>query len=342
MQAKRAIIAAELYRIESTQNAEDTVVEDLSDFQFPMIQQIADEEVDVEKDYHKTYYGSDQKPESNVKAPRSTVPHPATDYSEHIYRGERTKAIRTFVPLSFPSYSTSQGYNVMKPRDSRCHVAFENTTKHIGFPSEPLCPRLPESKTAIQGATEDSSPLREHPASNRFTESKKFSKHGLTPERQSIVEKYLGDILCFTKLAKASHTSTIHHAIPPPTTGQFKVHSSYVRQKSAYQAACEAKQTTKSSQAQTHSQTQAHKPSTLREISPPPTRRNPRPQKSKQIFLSEVDDEWQNMSNTVPLVAIDPAEQEWQDVDINSTTTEKVVEKELEGGEDWIWVGCVM
>jgi hypothetical protein len=82
--------------------------------------------------------------------------------------------------------------------------------------------------------------------------------------------------------------------------------------------------------------------STVREISPPPTRRNPRQQKPKQIFLSEVDDEWQNMSNTIQLVPVDPAEREWEDVDVNldvnGTAIEQVVEKDLEVGEEWVLI----
>jgi len=47
------------------------------------------------------------------------------------------------------------------------------------------------------------------------------------------------------------------------------------------------------------------------------------------------------MSNTIQLVAVDPAEREWEDIDVNLdvNATEKVeVERELEVGEEWVLV----
>jgi hypothetical protein len=46
------------------------------------------------------------------------------------------------------------------------------------------------------------------------------------------------------------------------------------------------------------------------------------------------------MSNTIPLVAFDAAEREWEDVDVNENVNavEQAVEQELEVGEEWIMV----
>jgi hypothetical protein len=284
--------------------------------------------------YNKAH-APDKKPESKVEPGTSTAPPSVNDYFDHISRRERNKSIRTSQPLSRVSVPP-QGYTVVKGspllHGKPSHVTLEHNTtaERIRVPPESSSSaQASERKAAIQRHINTGSYL---PISRAFERRDMSNTHKDIPkpscptriapqprEYTTIREPFRQNVE--QSIARATNEKEIKLNELKKFADSFKLHTTSTREPSTGPEISKHKTAT----------------STVRDISPPPIRRNSRPQKAKQIFLSEVDDEWQNMSNTIPLVAVDPAEREWEDVDVNTTAIE-VVEKELEVGEDWILV----
>jgi hypothetical protein len=286
-------------------------------------------------------HASDKKSESKVEPGTSTAPSSVSDYFDHISRRERNKSIRTSQPLSRVSVPP-QGYTVVKGspllHGKPSHVTLEHntTTKHIGVPPESSSSaQASKRKTAIQRPINTGSYL---PISRVFERRNMSNTHKALPkpscptlitpqprEYAAIREPFRQNVEQI-RIPRAMNDNEIKLNDLKEFADSFKLHTTSTREPFTRPEISEHKTIT----------------STVREISPRPTRRNPRQQKPKQIFLSEVDDEWQNMSNTIQLVPVDPAEQEWEDVDVNldvnATTIKQVVEKESEVGEEWILV----
>jgi hypothetical protein len=290
--------------------------------------------------YNKTH-ASDKKPEPNVEPGTSTAPSSVNDYFDHISRRERNKPIRTSQPLSRVSVPP-QGYTVVKGspllHGKPSHVTLEHntTTKHIGVPSKSSSSaQASERKTDIQRPTNTGSYL---PISRVFEHRNMSNTHKdlpklscptrITPQQReytTIREPFRQNVEQ-SRISRAMNDREIKLNDLKKFADSFKLHTNCTREPFTRPEISKHKTIT----------------STAREISPPPTRCNLRQQKPKQIFLSEADDEWQNMSNTIQLVPVDPAESEWEDVDmnldVNATAIERDVEKELEVGEEWILV----
>jgi hypothetical protein len=288
--------------------------------------------------YNKAH-ASDKKMESKVKPATSTTPSSVNDYFDHIYRRERNKSIRTSQPLSRVSVPP-QGYTVVKGspllHGKPSHVTFEHatTTKHIGVPPESSSSaQASERKSAIQRPINTGSYL---PISGVFDRRNMSNTHKdvpkpscptrITPQLReyNTIREPCRQNVEQSRISRVMNEEEVKLNDLKKFADSFKLHTTSTREPFLRPQFSKQKTST----------------SIVREISPPPIRRNSRPQKPKQIFLSEVDDEWQNMSNAIPLVAVDPAEREWEDVDVNENVigAEQVVEKELEVGEEWILV----
>jgi hypothetical protein len=280
---------------------------------------------------------SDKKPESKAEPGTSTAPSSVNDYFDHMSRRERNKSIRTSQPLSRVSvppqgYAVVKGSPLLHGKPSHMTLEHNTTTKHIGVPPESSSSaQASERKTAIQRSINNGSYLpisRVFECRNMSNTHKDLPKPscptGITPQQceyTTIREPFRQNVEQ-SRISRAMNDKKIKLNDLKKFGDSFKLHTNCTREPFTRQEISKHKTIT----------------STVREISPPPTRRNSRQQKPKQIFLSEVDDEWQNMSNTIQLVPVDPAEREWEDVDVNLDVNATAIEQELEVGEEWILV----